>query len=48
MNEEKVFNGEYVKLSKNGKVLYSQLVGQNVGDSSTIAAQLIENLKFLF
>ena len=48
MNENNDFKGEYAKLSKNCKVLYSQLVGQNVGDSSTIAAQLIENLKFLF
>ena len=26
-NEEKVFKGEYAKLSKNGKVLYSQFSG---------------------
>ena len=48
MNEKKDIKGKSIKLSKNGKVLYSQLVGQNVGDSSTISAQLIEIVKFLF
>ena len=47
MNEKKDIKGKSIKLSKNGKVLYSQFVGQNIGDIGDSATNS-ENLKFLF